>query len=237
MKFHDFLERAIETTIFQSRWLLAPLYLGLTMVLVLLILKFYQRFFELLPGFFERSYTQIIVDTLTLIDIVLVANLVLMLVFIGYEGFVSKLDLIDGKKDLPPWMGTISYSDMKVKVLGSIVAISSIELLKVFIAIQDGKESTDFLLVQEMILVQITFAVSGVLFALMERLLPHHEASRVEAVEAAAVEAGLREQIRREIIAEAEAAAAEAALREQIRREIIAEANAATPPSDRPAAP
>ncbi len=172
LKINVFLETVIETAIFQSRWLLAPLYIGLTMTLFLIIIKFFQRFFELLPTFLDRSYTQLIVDTLTLIDLVLVANLILMLVLSGYESFVSRLDMIEGKEDLPPWMSKISYSDLKLKVLGSIVAISSIELLKVFIAIQDGRAAAaDLLLVEEMIAVQLTFAVSGVLFALMERLL------------------------------------------------------------------
>ncbi|MEZ5672362.1 MAG: YqhA family protein [Thiotrichaceae bacterium] len=115
-------------------------------------------------------------DILGLIDIVLVANLLLIIIFSGYESFVSKIDMIHGHVDRPDWMGTINYSALKLKVIGSIVAISSIELLKVFIKVfnhPQDVQSLPYEAVMWLILLHLTFVVSGVLFALMERLTPH----------------------------------------------------------------
>ena len=121
-------EGFIETFIFKSRWLLVPLYLGLISVLIILVLEFIQKL-SFSKQFFELSYTEVVVNVLTLVDIVLIANLVIMVMFSSYETFISKLDVVGSRLD---WMGKVSYSDIKLKIIGSIVAISAVELLKVF---------------------------------------------------------------------------------------------------------
>ena len=170
-------ETFIETLIFRSRWLLAPLYIGLVLTLVLLLVKFCEKFVFLSSQLVGLSHTALIADILSLVDIVLIANLIIMIIFSGYENFVSKLDMIagDNKIDHPEWMGKVSFSDIKLRVVGSIVAISTIELLKVFINIENVPPER----IAWMIGIHLTFAVSGVLFALMEKLMhsPSHNHS------------------------------------------------------------
>lgn len=180
MNIRDKIEGSLETLIFQSRWILAPLYVGLVIALGLLVIKFWMKMFYIIPHMPEESYTDLILDILGLIDIVLVSNLLLIIIFSGYESFVSKIDMIDGHVDRPDWMGTINYSALKLKVIGSIVAISSIELLKVFIKVFNHPQDTQSLpyeTVMWLILLHLAFVVSGVLFALMERLTPHAHSS------------------------------------------------------------
>ncbi len=167
-------EGFIETFIFKSRWLLVPLYLGLVSVLIILVLEFFQKL-----GFarqiFELGHTEVVVSVLSLVDIVLIANLVVMVMFSGYETFVSKLDVVEGNKESMErldWMGKLSYSDIKLKIIGSIVAISAVELLKVFFNIANIPQEK----VIAMVGIHLTLTVSGVLFALMERLM--HGAQR-----------------------------------------------------------
>jgi len=180
MSVRDKIEGLLETLIFQSRWLLAPLYVGLIIALVLLVGKFGMKLFQVTLHMPEESYTDLILDILGLIDIVLVANLLLIIIFSGYESFVSKIDMIQGHVDRPDWMGKIDYSALKLKVIGSIVAISSIELLKVFIKVfnhPDKVAELPYETVMWLILLHLTFVVSGLLFALMERFTPHHTPS------------------------------------------------------------
>ncbi len=169
------LEKAIETVLFRSRWLLAPLYLGLVFALVLLLAKFILKFIKLVPTVFDPAGSALILGVLELVDVVLIANLLLMIIFSGYENFVSKIDAVEGHVDKPEWMGKIDYSALKLKVIGSIVAISSIELLKVFISVSQSASipREDVVL---LVVIHLTFVISGVLFALMERILhpPHH---------------------------------------------------------------
>ena len=100
---------------------------------------------------------------LTLIDLSLAGNLVLMVIFSGYENFVSKID-VASHKDRPDWMGTVDFSGLKLKLIASIVAISGIHLLKSFMSIEDmNKDNLMWLLI-----LHGTFVVSGVLLALMD---------------------------------------------------------------------
>ena len=162
-------EGFIETFIFKSRWLLVPLYLGLISVLIILVLEFIQKL-SFSKQFFELSYTEVVVNVLTLVDIVLIANLVIMVMFSGYETFISKLDVVEGNGEgieRLDWMGKVSYSDIKLKIIGSIVAISAVELLKVLVNIANISQES----VIGMIAIHLTLTASGVLFALMERLM------------------------------------------------------------------
>ena len=117
------------------------------------------------------SGSEIIISVLTLVDICLVANLLIIIIFSGYESFVSKIEL-DGHEDRPEWMGKVGFSALKIKVMGSIVAISGIELLKVFVEVEEMYEKSPELANQQImwkILIHITFVISGVLFAVMDR--------------------------------------------------------------------
>ncbi len=128
------IEHLLEVWIFNSRWLLAPFYLGLMVGMVILLVKFFQEFVHLIPHTLDSSESDVVLAILTLVDMSLVANLLLIIVFSGYENFVSKIDTA-GHEDRPDWMGKVDFSGLKMKVIASIVAISAIELLKAFVNI------------------------------------------------------------------------------------------------------
>lgn len=159
------LERLIENTIFATRWVMAPFYLGLAAALVLLLIKFLQELFHTIPIVFQMSESQLVLSILSLIDLSLAGNLLLLVIFSGYENFVSKIDNAD-HKDRPEWMGKIDYSGMKLKLVASIVAISAIQLLRAFMNI----EQRDNIELAWLVGIHLTFVVSGVLLALMDRL-------------------------------------------------------------------
>jgi uncharacterized protein (TIGR00645 family) len=157
------LEHALELIMFRSRWLLAPFYLGLVLAIGLLLVKFVQEFAALVTVMFTSDGSQAIVGVLSLVDISLVANLLLIIIFAGYENFVSKIHTGD-QEDRPAWMGHVDFSDLKLKVIGSIVAISAIELLKYFVSAKDLTEGQ----LAWKLAIHLTFVVSGVLFAVMD---------------------------------------------------------------------
>ena len=125
------MEAWVERVMYASRWLLAPIYIGLSLALVALGIKFFQELFHLLPHVLEISEADIVLVVLSLIDIALVSGLIIMVMFTSYENFVSQIDLKEGTEKLA-WLGTLDTSSLKSKVAASIVAISSIHLLKVF---------------------------------------------------------------------------------------------------------
>lgn len=127
----DKIESFIETTMYRSRWLLAPIYLGLTLALLALGIKFFQEVFHLLPHVIEISEADMVLVVLSLIDIAMVGGLIVMVMMSGYENFVSQLDVGEGEETLS-WLGTMDASSLKMKIAASIVAISSIHLLKIF---------------------------------------------------------------------------------------------------------
>ncbi|WP_341705506.1 TIGR00645 family protein [Ferrovibrio sp.] len=159
------MERLIERTIFASRWVMAPFYLGLAVALLLLLVKFVQELVHAVPLVFSMSESDLVLVILALIDLSLAGNLLLLVIFSGYENFVSKLDVGD-HKDRPSWMGKIDYSGMKLKLVASIVAISAIQLLRAFMNI----EHMDSERLAWLVGIHMTFVVSGVLLALMDRL-------------------------------------------------------------------
>ena len=124
-------ERLIEKTMYRSRWLLAPIYLGLTLALLALGIKFFQEVFHLLPHVVEMAEADMILVVLSLIDIAMVGGLIVMVMMSGYENFVSQLDVDEGEEKLS-WLGKMDTSSLKMKIAASIVAISSIHLLKIF---------------------------------------------------------------------------------------------------------
>lgn len=164
------IEHALEVTLFQGRWLLAPFYLGLIGALVLLLVKFVQEFLHVAPSILDIKESQLILAVLSLIDLSLAANLLLMVVLAGYENFVSKIDL-EGHPDKPDWMGKIDFGGMKLKLIASIVAISAIHLLKAFMDIQN----TDKTNLAWLVGIHMAFVVSGVLLALMDFIISRSE--------------------------------------------------------------
>jgi len=157
------LEHLFEGALFSSRWLLAPFFAGLMVAVVALLVKFFKELWHLLGGLFTLTSQESIVSILTLVDVALLAGLLLIIALSGYENFVSKFALGD-HEDRPGWMGKVSFSDLKIKLIGAIVAISAIELLKAFVNVQDM--SNEQLAWKAGI--HLTFVVSGVLFAVTD---------------------------------------------------------------------
>jgi uncharacterized protein (TIGR00645 family) len=170
LKLEDFLERVI----FAGRWLLAPLYLGLLATLLPILYRFFHSFFHMMAHITTLSASEITLQVLELLDTVLLGNLIIIILFAGYENFVSKISVAEGAKDRPHWMGHVDYSGLKIKLIGSLVAISVIELLKDFM--QQGPFDTK----REAwrIGIHVTFVISGVLFALMDNLADRHKSER-----------------------------------------------------------
>ena len=168
------LEHLIEKIIFASRWLLAPLYLGLMGALLPILYRFFHSFWHLISHITDLSSGQITLEVLELLDTVLLANLIIIVLFAGYENFVSKIKIAEGAEDRPHWMGHVDYSGLKIKLIGSLVAISVIELLKDFMheGTFDAKREG------WRIGIHMTFVVSGVLFALMDIMADRHKSQR-----------------------------------------------------------
>ena len=136
------IEHSLEKTIFNSRWILAPFYLGLVLGIILLFIKFAQELWHLASTVVTASEADVIVGILALVDMSLVGSLLLMIIFSGYEIFISKIDTGD-HKDRPDWMGKVDFSGLKLKVIGAIVAISAIDLLKSFMDISGKMNDAD----------------------------------------------------------------------------------------------
>lgn len=158
------LERAIEAAIFNSRWLMAPMYLGLVACLAILCVIFFRELVTKLPALLTMGENEIILLVLTLIDLSLAGNLVLIVLFSGYENFVSKIEAAHGDRDRPSWMGTLDFSGLKIKLIASIVAISGIHLLKVFMNVEDYT----VLQLTWLTAIHVTFVLSGIAFAAMD---------------------------------------------------------------------
>ena len=157
------LESSIERFLFSSRWLMAPIYIGLVGGLVLLLISFFQELFHLFSLLPNISQIDVIMGILSLIDLSLAGNLVLIVIYSGYENFVSKIDT-DDHIDNPQWKGNVDFSALKLKLIASIVAISAIHLLKVFIEIEKHDEKQ----IMWQVVIHLVFVVSGVLLALMD---------------------------------------------------------------------
>ena len=157
------MEKLIENLIFKARWLMAPFYLGLALSLVVLLIVFINEFIHFFTGGIRFDETSIILLILTLIDLSFTGNLLIMVIFSGYENFVSKID-VGHHEDKPKWMGTVDFSGLKLKLISSIVAISGIQLLKIFFDLKDYTKEEIYLFIA----VHVTFVISGVLLALMD---------------------------------------------------------------------
>jgi uncharacterized protein (TIGR00645 family) len=166
------MEARFERGLFAARWLMAPMYVGLVVALGMLVVVFINELIYYAPKTLSMRANDGILAALTLIDLSLAANLLLIVLFSGYENFVSKLD-IQETVDRPDWMGKVDFSGLKMKLIASIVAISGIQLLKSFMAIGTGNEILTPGVEREfywMVIIHLTFVVSGVLLALMDWL-------------------------------------------------------------------
>lgn len=160
------IETTFEHALFASRWLMAPVYFGLVLALLVLLVKFGKEVLHLFQNVMTASGSEVIIGVLSLVDVALIMSLLVIIMFSGYENFVSKMEDLRTHTDRPEWMGHIGFSDLKIKLIGSIVAISGIELLKAFMNV--GNLSDRHL--AWMVGIHLTFVVSGLLYAAMDRL-------------------------------------------------------------------
>ena len=158
------LEKFIESVMFASRWLLAPFYFGLIISLFFLLIVFIKEIIHFSLNF-STNETELILFILTLIDLSFAGNLLIIVIFSGYENFVSKIN-VKNHEDKPEWMGTVDFGGLKLKLVSSIVAISGIHLLKIFFGLENYSENEILLFIA----VHFTFVVSGVLLAYMDSL-------------------------------------------------------------------
>jgi uncharacterized protein (TIGR00645 family) len=162
------IERIAEKFLYASRWLLAPVYLGLSFGLLLLSLKFFQEVFHVLPLIFSIKETDLVLIILSLIDLSLVGGLLVMIMLSGYENFISTIDLDEGSEKLS-WLGKMDAGSLKQKVAASIVAISSIHLLKAFM----NAESIDNDKLMWYVIIHMTFVLSAIGMAYVDRMNRH----------------------------------------------------------------
>jgi uncharacterized protein (TIGR00645 family) len=175
---HNRISTILEKGLFASRWLLAPLYVGLALALLLVLWQFGATAISLFTSTISGESHGFVLELLALLDLVLLANLILIVIFAGYENFVSKIDAAKDDVDRPHWMGTIDFSGLKLKLIGSLVAISVIELLKDFIHLGEDPSAKIGDGTIWRIVIHLVFVVSGVMFALMdfisEKIKPGH---------------------------------------------------------------
>ena len=156
----------MERAIFAARWILAPFYIGLILTLILLLIKFVQQFVDFVWIIWGADFKDTELALLSLLDLALLGNLVLIVVFAGYENFVSKIESAENSVDRPEWMGRVDFSGLKLKLIGSLVAISVIELLKDFM--EADERVSDGLIWR--IAIHMVFVISGLLFAVMDAI-------------------------------------------------------------------
>jgi uncharacterized protein (TIGR00645 family) len=160
------LENLVERTLFASRRLLAPLYLGLGVVLIAFAVIFVLELVHFVPRVLEWGETDLVLATLSLVDLTLVASLVLMVMISGYENFVSRIEIVQTAEKLA-WLGKLDPGTLKVKVAASIVAISSIHLLKAFMNITQMPNDKLLWLVA----IHLTFVVSALMLGVLDRMV------------------------------------------------------------------
>ena len=159
------IERFIERTLYASRWLLAPLYLGLSLGLLALGIKFFQHAIHALLHVMTMEEQDLVLVVLALIDITLVGSLIVMVMFSGYENFVSRIDT-SSEKDTLGWLGKLDSGTLKLKVAASIVAISSIHLLRIFMKAQDTENDK----IMWYVILHMTFVLSAVLLGVLDKM-------------------------------------------------------------------
>jgi uncharacterized protein (TIGR00645 family) len=165
--------QSLNNFIFLSRWLQAPLYVGLIVAQGVYVYRFMVELWHLVTATTSLQETEIMLLVLGLIDVVMIANLLVMVIVGGYETFVSRLNL-DGHPDQPEWLSHVNAGVLKVKLAMALIGISSIHLLKTFIGAQvlfekSGAIADKVILWQ--VLIHLTFVVSAVVLAWIDRLI------------------------------------------------------------------
>lgn len=163
------MERGLERMIFAARWLLLPFLIGLGIAMIAYLMSFGSEVMHLVLDIFTISKSDALMAMLKLVDSVLVASLVIMVIIAGYESMISKLD-VDAERHGISWLGKLDAGSLKIKVATSIVAISSIHLLQAFMDVdQTGNDKLMWL-----VIIHLTFVVSSVLLAILDRLIAKH---------------------------------------------------------------
>jgi uncharacterized protein (TIGR00645 family) len=172
------MERLLERFLFSSRWLLAPFYVALVVALAVLLVKAMQELFHFVVHVATATEADVILGVLTLVDLTLTGSLIIIVIFSGYENFVSRIEA-SAHKDWPEWMGKIDFTGLKLKLMSSIVAISAVQLLKSFMNV--GKASDRDL--AWYVGIHLVFVVSGLLLAWTDRISgeAHHHVTRGDA--------------------------------------------------------
>jgi uncharacterized protein (TIGR00645 family) len=158
------IENMLEKAIFASRWFMAPVYLALSISLFFITVKVLQEFVHSIPLMFIMDVKDLLLFVLHIVDLALIGNLVLMVIFAGYENFVSKIGIAENSEDKPSWMGKVDFSGLKLKLVASIVAISGINLLETFLDISTKTEQE----LRWMVIIHLVFVLSGVMLAVMD---------------------------------------------------------------------
>ena len=159
------LELGIERIIMASRWLQAPLYVGLVFVLGVVVVKFPFKIWDLMSKALSADESDLILMVLSLVDLIMVANLVVMVIISGYENFVSHIEA-DDTIDRLSWFGKLDAGSLKIKLASSIVAISSIHLLQRFLEAGDFDNNKLYALV----VMHMAFVVSALMLTYIDRL-------------------------------------------------------------------
>jgi uncharacterized protein (TIGR00645 family) len=163
--------RGLKAVVINSRWLMAPFYFGLVVSLAVLFLKFLRMLWDFILHAPGAKSTDTILDALALIDVTLVGNLIVIVVFSGYENFVSRLDAAS-RPDWPIWITRIDFAGLKQKLLACIVAISAIHVLEAFLNIDSVFDATRM---TWLVAVHLVFVISALLLALSDRWGSGHE--------------------------------------------------------------
>ena len=165
------IERLIEKFLFSSRWILAPFFIALVFALIALLLKTVQQTLAFATHFAGATESDVILETLSIVDLTLTGSLLVIVIFSGYENFVSKIDASE-HLDWPDWMSRIDFSGLKLKLMSSIVAISGIQLLRNFMAMKEVSDRD----MTWSVVVHLVFVVSALLLALTDRVDSKHAA-------------------------------------------------------------
>jgi uncharacterized protein (TIGR00645 family) len=158
----------MERAMYASRWIMAPIYLGMSLILVALAIKFFQELFHFIPHILDMPDSEITLKLLTVIDLTLVGNLTVIVMFSGYENFVSRLDIENSTEKLG-WLGTHDYGSLKTKVTSSIVAISSIHLLKIFMNV----EATENDKLLWYVVIHLSLVISAFFMGYLDKITKH----------------------------------------------------------------
>lgn len=167
-------ENALESLVFASRWVQAPMYIGLIVASVLYAYKFLVELVHITTHINSITEADLMMGILTLVDIVMVGNLLVMVVIGGYATFVSRLTSVDNHEDRPDWLDHVDAGTLKIKMAGALVGISGIHLLKAFIDISEKSERD----VMWQVIIHGVFLFSAVMLAWTEKIMASYKSHK-----------------------------------------------------------